>query len=157
MAKKGDSFWDNPFGGLFDFNRDGREDFGEQWLALKIFEECTKRNNDSDEDYYCSSGKMHSSSAYIAQNRYEWRLYCEDGFDVGVDPEDFETAAEYEEALAEARSQWRNDCEDGSDVNIDPEDFDTEEEYTEALEVVRASQQRQITINLQVQYNGPRK
>lgn len=154
MAKKGGNFWDNPFGGLFDFNRDGREDFGEQWLALKIFEECTKHNSDTDDDYYYSSGRMRSSSANIAQNRYEWRLYCEDGFDVGVDPEDFETAEEYEEALAEARSQWRNDCEDGSDVNIDPEDFDTEEEYTEALEAARASKQRQITINLQVDIPG---
>lgn len=152
MAKKGGSFWDNPFGGLFDFNRDGREDFSEQWLALKIFEECTKHNSDTDDGYYYSSGRIGRTN--IAQNRYEWRLYCEDGCDVGVVPEDFETAEEYEEALAEARSQWRNDCEDGSDVNIDPEDFDTEEEYTEALEAARASKQRQITINLQVEIPG---
>lgn len=36
MAKKDGSFWDNPFGGLFDFNHDGKEDFGEQWLAFKM-------------------------------------------------------------------------------------------------------------------------
>ena len=39
---KGDSFWDNPFGGMFDFNGDGKEDLGEQWIAMKIFEECIK-------------------------------------------------------------------------------------------------------------------
>lgn len=40
MDKKG-SFWDNPFGGMFDFDGDGKEDLGEQWIAMKIFEECT--------------------------------------------------------------------------------------------------------------------
>ena len=63
MAKKGSSFWDNPFGGLFDFNRDGREDFSEQWLALKIFEECTKHNSDTDDGYYYSSGRIGRSTA----------------------------------------------------------------------------------------------
>lgn len=36
------SFWDNPFGGVFDFNGDGKEDLGEQWIAIKIFEEYAK-------------------------------------------------------------------------------------------------------------------
>lgn len=43
MGKKG-GFWDNPFGGMFDFNGDGKEDLGEQWIAMKIFEECTKED-----------------------------------------------------------------------------------------------------------------
>ena len=34
---------------------------------------------------------------------YEWRLYCEDGDDFGVDPDDYETEEEYEEALKEAK------------------------------------------------------
>lgn len=42
MAKK-KNFWDNPFGGMFDFNGDGKEDLCEQWIAMKIFEECTKK------------------------------------------------------------------------------------------------------------------
>lgn len=41
MSKK-DNFWDNPFGGMFDFNGDGKEDLSEQWIAMKIFEECLK-------------------------------------------------------------------------------------------------------------------
>ena len=28
----------NPFGGFFDWNRDGKEGLGEQWLAYQIFE-----------------------------------------------------------------------------------------------------------------------
>lgn len=63
MAKKGGSFWDNPFGGMFDFNRDGREDFGEQWLAFKIFEECTKQNDSSDDDFFSSSRRRSHSYA----------------------------------------------------------------------------------------------
>lgn len=43
MSKKG-SFWDNPFGGMFDFNGDGKEDLGEQWIAMQIFDECTKED-----------------------------------------------------------------------------------------------------------------
>lgn len=43
MNKK-DSFWDNPFGGMFDFNGDGKEDLSEQWIAMKIFEECIKED-----------------------------------------------------------------------------------------------------------------
>lgn len=35
----------NPFGGFFDFNRDGKEGLGEQWIAHQIFEECSKSMN----------------------------------------------------------------------------------------------------------------
>lgn len=101
MAKKGGgkgSFWDNPFGGIFDFNGDGKEDFGEQWLAYKIFEECTKEE-ESHHDY---------SSDYIDHSIFgddnddidtSWREFCEDGSDFDLDPEDYETEEEYEEAL----------------------------------------------------------
>ena len=47
MSKK-DSFWDNPFGGMFDFNSDGKEDLGEQWVAMKIFEECAKQARETE-------------------------------------------------------------------------------------------------------------
>ncbi len=46
---KGSSFWDNPFGGMFDFNGDGKEDLGEQWIAMKIFDECTKEDEQENE------------------------------------------------------------------------------------------------------------
>ncbi len=48
---KESSFWDNPFGGMFDFNGDGKEDFGEQWIAMKIFEECTKEGSQEEEQF----------------------------------------------------------------------------------------------------------
>ena len=64
----------------------------------------------------------------------EWRLFAEDGTEYDLDPEDFETEEEYEEALEEAKHGWRTFAEDGMDYDLDPEDFETEEEYEEALE-----------------------
>ncbi|MCC8067090.1 MAG: hypothetical protein LIO94_08325 [Clostridiales bacterium] len=63
MAKKGGF---NPFGGLFDFNRDGKTDFGKQWLAMKIFEECTKEEplDDDFDDFDDFDSFSISSSRY---------------------------------------------------------------------------------------------
>ena len=47
MPKGG--FWDNPFGGLLDFNGDGKEDLAEQFFGYKMFEECTSNNDSYDE------------------------------------------------------------------------------------------------------------
>lgn len=143
MAKKGGgkgSFWDNPFGGMFDFNRDGKESFGEQWLAFKIFEECTKEDNrhDYSDDYLYHSVLDDDDISSIDTS---WRDFCEDGSEFDLDPEDYDTEDEYEEALAEAKEKvaWRDTCEDGSDVFIDPEDYETEDEYNEALEEARSA------------------
>lgn len=167
MAKKSGSFWDNPFGGMFDFNRDGREDFGEQWLAFKIFEECTKNDNSSDSDFFVSPSRRSSYVGFDADDEpdflddsdddvvgHDWRLFCEDGSDVGVDPEDFDSEEEYEEALADARSMWRFTCEDGSDVGLDPYDYDTEDEYSDALAEARNVQPGQITLTINVEIPG---
>lgn len=140
MAKKGGggkkSFWDNPFGGMFDFNRDGKEDFGELWIAQKIFEECTKEK-EPQHDY--SSDYIYHSALDDDFVDTSWREFCEDGSESDIDPEDYETEEEYDDALAEAKQKvaWRKTCEDGSDVFIDPEDYDTEDEYNEALEEAR--------------------
>ena len=67
-------------------------------------------------------------------NRYAWRLNCEDGSAYGVDPNDYETRDEYNEALNKERHGWRDYCEDGSDYGISPEDYETEEEYNAAIE-----------------------
>ncbi len=45
MAKKNGGF----FSGLFDFNGDGKTDIVEQFIAYKIFEDCT-RDFDSNND-----------------------------------------------------------------------------------------------------------
>lgn len=107
MSKKG-SFWDNPFGGMFDFNRDGKEDFGEQWLAYKIFEECTKEHTKEYDDDYSSNLDI---DVFSPTNDYTWRQYAEVDNMLGVYPEHYETEEEYNNALEEAR--------EGSDSNGD--------------------------------------
>ena len=136
MAKKSGggkrSFWDNPFGGMFDFNGDGKEDLGEQWIAFKIFEECTKEDHNADDFIYHSIPDDDGVDTF-------WRAFCEDGSEFDLDPEDYQTEEEYEEALAEAKDKiaWHAFCDDGSEFNLDPEDYKTEDEYNEALENAR--------------------
>lgn len=135
------------FGGLFDFNGDGKTTWDEEYLAFKIFEECTKKE-ESDYDSDLDSDLL---SDTVLSDKYDWRLYCEDGFSYDVDPEDYEAEEEYEEALNEAKYGWRDNCESISDTGIDPEDYETEEEYDEAL--VQAQERTNsigITMNFSV-------
>ncbi|MDO4563724.1 MAG: hypothetical protein Q4C12_07830 [Clostridia bacterium] len=99
-----ESFWDNPFGGLFDFDGDGKEDLDEQFIAYMIFEEVTKKNNNdtSSADFDLLDNDLHLNSHTAPDT--SWRDYCEDGLEYGVDAEDYETEEEYEEALDEAKS-----------------------------------------------------
>lgn len=127
MAKKKGGL----FGGLFDFNGDGKVDLGERYIAHKILEDCIREDNGDFSPSYDSDFDISSS------NDYSWRDYCEDGDDYDVDPEDYETEEEYEEALNEAKYAWRDTCEYDPDVFVDPEDYETEEEYEEALEEAR--------------------
>ena len=93
---------------FLDFDGDGESDLGERWSALQVFQECEEEN--------------------------AWRETCEDGSEYDLDPEDYETEEEYEEALEEEKYGWRETCGDGSEYGLDPEDYETEEEYEEALE-----------------------
>ena len=130
MAKKNGGL----FGGLFDFNGDGKTDLGEAFIASKIFEECMKRSDDADDDFSLDDDL---DLDLIPSKDYSWRSYCEDGSEFCIFPDDYETEEEYEEALKEAKYAWRDTCEDGSDAGIFPDDYETEEEYTEALEEAR--------------------
>lgn len=71
------------------------------------------------------------------ESAFDWRKYCEDGSEYSLDPEDYETENEYEEALEEAKYGWRDVAEDGSKYGLHPEDYETEDEYEEALEDVK--------------------
>lgn len=126
-----DDIFGQPFGGMFDFNGDGKTDFGEQWVGHMIINECMKEEK---EDAY--SGTSIFGSDFVDDT---WRLYCEDGSEYGLDPDDYSSEYEYEEALAQAKVAWRATCEDGFEFDIDPEDYDTEEEYMDALEEARAA------------------
>lgn len=87
------------------------------------------------DDDNSSSGYVGGGSGGSSSYDDSWRDFCEDGSDYDLDPEDFDSEYEYEEALEEAKEQyaWRENCEDGFEYNVDPEDYETEEEYLEAL------------------------
>ncbi len=91
------------FGGLFDFNGDGKTTWDEEFIAYKIFEECTKDEDDSDSDFDSELFDDTDDS-----DKYEWRIFCEDGTEYGIYPEDYETEEEYEEAFAEERERICN-------------------------------------------------
>ena len=67
-----------------------------------------------------------------------WREECDfkDYLNYDIDPEDYDTQEEYEEALQGKKYAWREDCDydDYLNYDIDPEDYDTQEEYEEALQ-----------------------
>ena len=50
-------------GGLFDFNGDGKTTWDEEYLAFKIFEECTKED-DTDDDFLSDDLDLFSSRPY---------------------------------------------------------------------------------------------
>ncbi|MCD8149989.1 MAG: hypothetical protein LUE92_10605 [Clostridiales bacterium] len=87
-------------------------------------------DDDVCDDLLLSTGNF----VHTNDNRYAWRLNCEDGSDYGIFPEDYETREEYNEAIHNEKYAWRDFCEDGSEYNLEPEDFETEEEYEAALE-----------------------
>lgn len=97
MAKKNGGL----FGGLFDFNGDGKTDLGEEFIAYKIFEGCMKGNDDTDDDFSLDDDL---DLDLIPSKDYSWRSYCEDGSEFCVFPEDYETEEEYEQALEEAKA-----------------------------------------------------
>lgn len=135
------------FGGLFDFNGDGKTTWDEEFLAFKIFEECTKEENDSDSDFDSDLFDDTDNS-----DKYEWRIFCEDGTEYGVYPEDYETEEEYADALDEAKYGWRDSCESVLDTGVDPEDYETEDEYEETLAEERERiSDAEITIDFSVE------
>lgn len=88
-----------------------------------------------------------------------WREHCEDGSKYGINPNNYFSADEYEEALNEAKFKeesmlhpvesvdkidavettteaipvWRKHCSDGSVYGINPEDFDNADDYEDAI------------------------
>lgn len=87
-----------------------------------------------------------------------WREHCEDGSAYNIDPMNYGSADEYEEALFEEKNKhiiesvvasdkpvseislpqikytWRKYCSDGSTYGIFPEDYENADDYEEALE-----------------------
>ncbi|MCD8181483.1 MAG: hypothetical protein LUF26_08415 [Firmicutes bacterium] len=96
------------------------------------------------DDDTCDAPLLFTGSfVHTNDNRYTWRLNCEEGSTYGISPEDYETREEYNKALHNEKYGWRDFCEDGTEYDLDPEDFETEEEYEEALEEARETSENE--------------
>ena len=143
-----------PWGGIFDFNFDGKTSWDEQAFGLMIINECMKEDSDSD-DHVFSSGGLFSSG-----EDHSWRSLYDYDIETGIDPEDYTTEEEYLEALDSAKYAWRDYHFYDSETGIDPDDYETEEEFEEALAEARSSCESakngiSIPINLSVSITYP--
>ena len=157
-----DDIFGQPFGGMFDFNGDGKTDFGEEWVGYMIINDCMKEEKAS---HYTGGGSnlLYDSlddDAYdpivnpsgLASSD-EWKLTCEDGSDYGIYPDDYDSEEEYIEALEEARTAWRDDCEDGFEVGIDPDDYENQDEYEDALAAAKALHTNGVNIPVTLSFS----
>lgn len=93
-----------PRGGIFDFNWDGKVSWSEQWTGIRIINECMKseqeeqRRSQSSYNTYAGLFDTAPSQADVSDDG-DWRLFCEDGSDYGIDPDDYDSEEEYEEVL----------------------------------------------------------
>lgn len=146
MAKKNNggggrktSIWDNPFGGVFDFNRDGREDLFEQWVASKSYEQWTTSHSNSHGNY--SSDCFYPLSTDDDTEDTSWRDFCEDGMDYDLDPDDYDTEEEYEDALKEAKANagctgafgGKKTCRGDTSKEVKEEDYPNKRRYSAAF------------------------
>lgn len=86
-----DDLINKPFGGMFDFNRDGKEDLFEQAIGVHFLKECMKEKETAQDSNY----------GYFPV-KDDWRLETEDGSDYDIYPELYDNEQEYLEALQEA-------------------------------------------------------
>ena len=70
----------------------------------------------------------------VNDNRYAWRLNCEDGSAYGVSPYDYETRAAYNQALANARKDTS-----AAEVPSTPEAVDVTPEAQKTYQYIRVS------------------
>lgn len=86
-----------------------------------------------------------ANTPYFEESSIDWRENCEDGWEYGLYPEDYDTEGEYMEELEQAKYEWREYCEDGSEYGISPNDYEDEFEYELALEDAKESWRDMIT------------
>lgn len=121
-----DDIFGQPFGGMFDFNGDGKTDFGEQWVGYMIINDCMKEE-EKQSSYRPSFSSYSVPSSGVRAGTYDavesveddsWRLFCEDGSEYGIDPYDYDSEEDYIDALEEAKLMYDDldgDSEDGGE------------------------------------------
>lgn len=80
---------------------------------------------------------------YAFSRRYAWRKGCADESEYKIDPLDYETEEEYNEAIQEKKYRWRDRYSyEGEEFGIDVMDYETEVAFWEVL-MAKQEKQRQ--------------
>lgn len=103
--------------GLFDFDGDGKTSAWESFLEYSLFEE------------FANKGTGEKGIGLFADDDDDWRDDCEDGSAYDVDPWDYDSREEYEEALEDARLRSSSDGDDDDDDETDEEADDEDDDY----------------------------
>ena len=111
------------FGGLFDFNGDGDLDIFEQATEFDFLQKMMEDDEKSD-----------SHEADDSDDGWRDQYY---GDEIGLDPDDYDTEEEYQEAAAE-KEAWISAIPDNisalaQEYFIEPEDYDSYEDFIEAV------------------------
>lgn len=83
---------------------------------------------------------------------HSWRENCEDGFDYGVDPNDYETLDDYMTVLEEEKYGWRFGHTEGEEYGIFPDDYETEEEYINAVAAAEENNPVDLGLKLNISF-----
>lgn len=129
------------FGNMFDFNGDGNLDAFEQATEFSFLQKMMEDDGKSDSHEDDDDSGLHitlsiSIGAGDDDSDEDWRdQYYSD--EIGLDPDDYDTEEEYQEAAAEKKA-WISAIPDNSSVLareyfIEPEDYDSYEEFIEAV------------------------
>ena len=133
-SKNDSGFW----GTLYDLDGDGKTSPDEEILGYAIYkmysEDLEREKKERFPDF--------------PVDPYIWRQHCEDGTKWNVDPDDYESEEEFEEALEEAKHQWREDYTDDEDTGVSPYDYETEEEYEYAVDAAERSAREKMKAEL---------
>lgn len=120
------------FDGIFDFDRDGKTDFGEKVvgtaLAAMMFDDAMAESKRAASSY----NPVYAGSLSDDEDEYAWREEYEFDTTTDVDPEDYDTEEEYLAAVEEA--SWRDKYVLSTDTSVDADEYDTEEEYLTAVQ-----------------------
>lgn len=109
--------------GLFDFDGDGKTSAWESFLEYSLFEE------------FANKGTGEKGIGLFADDDDDnWRDDCEDGSAYDIDPWDYDSLEEYEEALEDARLRSSSDGDDNDDDNDDDENDEEADDEEDAEE-----------------------
>lgn len=71
-----------------------------------------------------------TSERYRYSRKHAWRKNCQDGSRYDIDPLDYETEEEYNQAIYDEKYAWRSwVAEEGKKLGVNPADFETEDEF----------------------------